>query len=77
MAEPALCGPSGGLDDAVHRDDMTLSVVIPARNEEAHLRETVEAIVKVLRGKDIVHELLIVNDHSTDNTAHVAQEFSQ
>ena len=47
----------------------TVAVVIPARNEAA----TIGAVLDdVLRYSDLVNELIVVNDHSNDDTATVA-----
>jgi len=51
-------------------DDM-LSVLIPAHNEEDHLAETVRGIIEALDLADIDHEVLVVNDGSTDATKEV------
>jgi len=45
-----------------------LSVVIPAHNEEGHIAETVRGIVAALEAAQIRHEILVVNDNSTDQT---------
>ena len=47
---------------------MYLSVIIPAYNEEKHIRKTVESVYQYLSGKNIEHEILVVNDGSTDKT---------
>ncbi len=47
---------------------MYLSVIIPAYNEEKHIRDTVESIYQYLSGKNIEHEILVVTDGSTDKT---------
>ena len=49
---------------------MKLSVVIPTHNEPA-LRTTVEALTDRLLADKIDYEVLIVNDHSTDDTQNV------
>ena len=49
----------------------TLSVVIPAHNEEANIAGTVHHLVEALRAADISHEILVVNDSSTDATERV------
>jgi dolichol-phosphate mannosyltransferase len=46
-----------------------LSVVIPARNERENLRPTIAALVAELNGAAIRHEIIVVDDHSDDNTA--------
>jgi len=52
-------------------NEMVLSVVIPAHNEEANLSATVEEVQSTLRGEDIPYEVIIVNDCSSDGTARV------
>ena len=48
---------------------MKLSVVIPAHNEEEVVGETVEGIVAALTAEGIEHEVIVVDDSSTDGTA--------
>jgi dolichol-phosphate mannosyltransferase len=48
---------------------MKLSVVIPAYNEEGTVGETVEGIVGALEREEIEHEVIVVDDSSTDGTA--------
>jgi len=48
---------------------MKLSVVIPAHNEEEVVGETVEGIVSALTAESIEHEVIVVDDSSTDGTA--------
>jgi dolichol-phosphate mannosyltransferase len=45
-----------------------LSVIIPARNEEGCIASTVEHLHVELRLHNIEHEILVVDDGSTDNT---------
>ena len=45
-----------------------LSVVIPARNEQGNLRPTVTALVAALTGDAILHEIVVVDDHSDDGS---------
>ena len=46
-----------------------LSVVIPAHNEEGNIESTVKDLHKTLGDAGIEHEILVVNDHSSDGTA--------
>jgi dolichol-phosphate mannosyltransferase len=50
---------------------MKLSLVIPAYNEEETVTETVEGIVSTLSREKIDHEVIVVDDSSTDGTAAV------
>lgn len=51
-----------------------LSVVIPARNEEGAIGSTVEHLHLELRLKGIPHEIVVVDDGSTDNTWNLLTE---
>jgi dolichol-phosphate mannosyltransferase len=51
-----------------------LSVVIPAYNEENSIEETVQGLHSTLTVEKIDHEILVVNDHSSDSTEAVLLE---
>ena len=48
---------------------MKLSVVIPSRNEEACVAETIRGVLSALQSAKIPHEVIVVDDGSTDSTA--------
>ena len=50
-----------------------LSVIIPARNEAENLDECVSEIAHSLINNSINHEILVIDDGSTDNTANVIE----
>jgi len=50
-----------------------LSIVIPAYNEAESIGETIEELVSVLSQKQIIYEILVVNDNSMDNTKDVLE----
>jgi dolichol-phosphate mannosyltransferase len=50
---------------------MKLSVVVPAHNEDHCIESTVRAIYVQLRVDQISHEILVVNDNSSDRTEDV------
>lgn len=52
---------------------MKLIVIIPAFNEEATIARVVTGSLRPIDGIDDI-EVLVINDASTDNTAHVAEE---
>ena len=51
-----------------------LSIVIPVFNIEGFIRETLDSIMA--QNCEIEFEILVVDDHSTDNTVKVCQELS-
>jgi dolichol-phosphate mannosyltransferase len=50
---------------------LLLSVLIPAHNEEQSIAPVLRDLTQALTRENIPHELLVVDDHSTDNTRHV------
>src|SRR5262245_51317345 len=53
-----------------------LSVVIPAHNEEDHISETVQNLAAALSKAGIAHEILVINDNSSDGTERVLPTLS-
>ena len=56
---------------------MKLSVVIPAYNEADSLPETLSALYSELSEEKIDHEILVINDNSTDMTIAVLEKLSE
>jgi glycosyltransferase involved in cell wall biosynthesis len=51
-----------------------ISVIIPARNEETNIEKLLKTLIK----QSIeLHEIIIVNDNSSDNTANIVEHFSK
>jgi dolichol-phosphate mannosyltransferase len=50
---------------------MTLSIVIPAYNEEGCIESTLRALYHTLQEAHIDHEILVINDNSSDNTLNI------
>src|SRR5437867_5587812 len=55
-------------------DAPMVSVIIPARNEEASLAQCLESLVSQT---GVTFEIIVVNDASTDGTPQIAQTFPQ
>ena len=56
---------------------MKLSVVIPAHNEGGSIRKTVSDLEERLTSEHIEHEILVVNDSSTDDTERLLQQLTR
>jgi glycosyltransferase involved in cell wall biosynthesis len=55
----------------------SLSVVLPAYNEEENLPKTVTAVVDTVQGLVTDYEIIVVDDGSRDRTAEVARELAE
>lgn len=55
---------------------MLLSVIIPAHNEEECIEKVVMDLVTVLRRAEVPHEVVVVNDNSTDRTGALLEALS-
>lgn len=53
---------------STYREPATISVVIPTYNSEKYIDRTVEKTISVLQDLNLNFELLIIDDHSTDQT---------
>jgi len=51
-----------------------ISFIVPAFNEEQTIRSTLDRLVKVLGEMEMQTEIIVVDDGSSDNTAHIARE---
>ena len=51
-----------------------LSIVIPARDEEGCIASTVEHLHVELRLQDVPHEIVVVDDGSTDRTWDILED---
>lgn len=57
-------------------NELFLSVVIPAYNEEKRLSKTLESVVDFLARQNYQSEVIVVSDGSTDKTVELANSFS-
>jgi len=55
----------------------TLSIVIPAHNEEKRLPRTLDHILAWRKGKEFSTEIIVVNDGSTDDTEMVVKHYAK
>jgi dolichol-phosphate mannosyltransferase len=53
-----------------------ISVVIPARDESGHLPGTLRELESALRDAEIEHELVVVDDHSTDGSVALLRDLA-
>ena len=67
----SLGGPTNFVNTPTHK--LKISVLIPARNEEINIGQCLKALIAQDYGN---LEILVLDDHSTDGTADLIQEFS-
>src|SRR5437868_12971839 len=65
---------NNGANDRGPRPD--LSIVIPGYNEEANIEAAVTRCLDALNRLGVSHEVIVVNDASTDRTAEIADSLS-
>ncbi len=53
-----------------------ITVIIPARNEEQHIANCLLDILQQTYPKHLI-QIIVVNDHSTDNTWHIANSLAE
>jgi len=56
---------------------LTYSVVIPAYNESARIRPTLDEILRHVQEQNWDAEILVVNDGSSDDTAQIVREYGK
>lgn len=56
-----------------NKDFMTITFIIPARNEEAYIGKTIEHILK--QPTELVKEIIVVDNNSTDRTSEIAASY--
>lgn len=56
---------------------MKLSLVIPAHNEEGSIEETIQAFHTELKANKISHEILVINDNSSDKTEDILKQLGK
>lgn len=60
-----------------NKNDIFLSIVIPAYNEEGRIGNTLSEIISYLKTKDYRSEIIVVNDGSTDSTIPIVKKESE
>ncbi len=58
-------------------EQVTISFVVPAYNEEKHLARTLTAIISEIRRSGCTGEIIVVNNASTDGTGELAASFPE
>ena len=53
---------------------LTVSVIVPVRNEEASLSDCLSSLVAQ---NGVVFEIIVIDDHSTDRTSEIASSFAK
>jgi glycosyltransferase involved in cell wall biosynthesis len=72
-----MSAPGSANGDRRSRPSLSLSVVVPAHNEEAYLEPAVTGIVEGIRARGWPFELLVCENGSRDRTAEVAATLAE
>src|SRR3989338_5144413 len=59
------------------KNDLKLSVVIPAFNEGKRIAQTLEATDEYLKKQNYGYEIIVVDNGSNDNTCDVVKEYQE
>ena len=54
----------------------SISIIIPARNEEENIGELLKKLLEQTYAKELV-EIIVVDDHSTDKTAEIVAQYEK
>jgi glycosyltransferase involved in cell wall biosynthesis len=57
-------------------EDVFLSIIVPAYNEEKNVSDTLSEMSKYLKGKDFNYEVIVIDDGSSDSTVQKASRFT-
>jgi dolichol-phosphate mannosyltransferase len=76
MAPTSTQRGTPGSGQELGREPLRLSVVVPAHNEAESIGATVTTLADTLTAERIPHEILVVDDASSDGTAAVVHEVS-
>lgn len=67
--------PKNLLEKEERKHKKSISVIIPVRNEALHLKPFLESIIQQSYPRDFF-KIYFINDHSTDNTKEILENFS-
>ena len=56
---------------------MYISIIVPAYNEEKRIGETLQAVADYFHPQSYVWEVIVVNNHSQDDTERIVKEFQK
>jgi len=54
-----------------------LSIIVPAYNEAQNLPETIHKFYKAVKAAGISHEILVINDNSSDETVNILEKLKK
>jgi glycosyltransferase involved in cell wall biosynthesis len=58
-------------------DQIDLTILVPCKNEEENVADTLDTAVSALKEIDRSYEILVVDDGSTDNTSAVVEKYRE
>jgi cellulose synthase/poly-beta-1,6-N-acetylglucosamine synthase-like glycosyltransferase len=61
---------------ASHQPSISFSIIIPARNEENNIGKCLESVIQQQYPQNLF-EIIVIDDHSTDNTSNIVLKYQQ
>lgn len=63
------------MDNSVNKNELDLTIFVPSYNEQNHIIKTLEMIQSLMSCFNYSYEVLIYDDHSTDDSAEVIKNY--
>jgi len=61
----------------VERPTLTLSIIIPARNEASRIASCLDSVVRNIQKSTHQVEVIVIDDHSSDDTASITRQYAK
>ena len=60
-----------------NREGIDITFFVPCLNEEKNVVNTIKTIVTAAEALELIYEILIIDDNSSDNTVHKVEQYQK